>query len=131
MDSKVLKRFIKQAVKEAIQEELKDILVEAVKAPKVPIGIGGYGVPNTLTETYTPTTSAPPSGNVRQMYAGLLNNMMESRNGNLSMNSTDALTFGAGQEYRPPASANTTGEGSALPSGEVNLNQIMNLMSKK
>ena len=60
MDSKVLKRFIKQAVKEAIQEELKDILVEAVKAPKVPIGIGGYGVPNTLTETYTPTTSAPP-----------------------------------------------------------------------
>lgn len=131
MDSKAFKRFIKQAVKEAIQEELKDILVEAVKAPKVPVGVGGYGVPNTLTESYAPTTTPAPTGNVRQMYASLLNNMMESRNGNLSMSSTDALAFGANQEYRPPVSANTTAEGSALPSGEVNLNQIMNLMSKK
>ena len=131
MDSKVLKRFIKQAVKEAIQEELKDILVEAVKAPRVPVGIGGYGVPNTITETYTPTTTAPPAGNIRQTYTNLLNSMMESRNGNLSMSSTDALAFGANQEYRPPASANTAAEGSALPGGEVNLNQIMNLMNKK
>ena len=29
-----LKKIIKQTVKEAIQEELKDILLEAVKAPK-------------------------------------------------------------------------------------------------
>ena len=32
-----LKSFIKEAVREAIQEELKDILLEAVRAPKLPI----------------------------------------------------------------------------------------------
>jgi hypothetical protein len=32
-----LKSFIKEAVREAIQEELKDILLEAVRAPKAPI----------------------------------------------------------------------------------------------
>ena len=47
-----LKSFIKEAVREAIQEELKDILLEAVRAPKVPVmeapvGGGGYGVANT------------------------------------------------------------------------------------
>ena len=31
----------------------------------------------------------------------------------------------------PPATANTFGEGSALPAGEVNLDQIMSLISKK
>jgi hypothetical protein len=44
-----LKSFIKEAVREAIQEELKDILLEAVRAPKIPIvetsvGGGGYNI---------------------------------------------------------------------------------------
>jgi hypothetical protein len=137
MDSKALKRFIKQAVKEAIQEELKDILLEAVRSPKLTLestsaNTGGYGVPNMMTETvlHRQNTSAPKP-NTREMYASLLNGMMENRNGNLSMTSTDALAFGANQEYRPPVSANTTAEGSSLPSGEVNLNQIMGLMNKK
>jgi hypothetical protein len=44
-----LKSFIKEAVREAIQEELKDILLEAVRAPKIPIietsvGVGGYNI---------------------------------------------------------------------------------------
>ncbi len=38
-----LKKLIKEAVREAIQEELKDILLEAVRTPKTPIGVGGYG----------------------------------------------------------------------------------------
>ena len=37
MKSTELKKLIKNAVKEAIQEELKDILLEAVKAPKAPL----------------------------------------------------------------------------------------------
>ena len=37
MKSTELKKLIKSAVKEAIQEELKDILLEAVKAPKAPL----------------------------------------------------------------------------------------------
>ena len=32
--------------------------------------------------------------------------------------------------YTPPASANTMGEGSSLPGGEVSLDQIMGLMTK-
>lgn len=123
MDVKGLKKLIKETVKEAIQEELKDILLEAVRAPKVPI-----------QESYAPPvshTSTTPSPNTRQQYASLLNGMMESRNGNLNLNSSNAMSFGASQEYRPPATVNTAGEGSSLPAGEVNLNQIMSLMSKK
>jgi hypothetical protein len=51
-----LKSFIKEAVREAIQEELKDILLEAVRAPKAPIvetpvGVVGVTVANT-TQTH-------------------------------------------------------------------------------
>lgn len=133
MDIKGLKKLIKETVKEAIQEELKDILLEAVRAPKVPVGLNSYGTPTqTITETVLPKqVSATPTPNAREKYASLLNEMMESRNGDLNMNSTDAMSFGAVQEYRPPSSANTAGEGSSLPPGEVNLNQILGLMNKK
>ena len=49
MDITKFKKIIKESVKEVIQEELRDILLEAVKAPKmVPVGVGGYG---TVTES--------------------------------------------------------------------------------
>ena len=126
MDTKVFKKLIKEAVKEAIQEELKEILLEAVRAPKT-----------IVKESYAPPISTPtitstvPSINARDKYKELLGGMMEARNGNISMTSNDALGFGAQPGYRPPASANTTGEGSALPHGEVNLDQIMGLINKK
>ena len=72
-----------------------------------------------------------PSTNAREKYREILGGMMESRNGNISMTSNDAMSFGAQPGYRPPASANTAGEGSALPAGEVNLDQIMGLISKR
>ena len=135
MDIKTLKKIIKETVKEAIQEELKDVLLEAVRSPKVPVGVGGYGVPSqAITETVmhtTPVVPAAPAINAREKYASLLNGMMESRNGNLNLSSVDAMSFGATQEYRPPATINTAGEGSSLPPGEVNLNQIMGLINKK
>lgn len=126
MDTKVFKKIIKEAVKEAIQEELKEILLEAVRAPKT-----------IVRESYAPQiqtlTSVPvaPSTNAREKYREILGGMMESRNGNISMTSNDAMSFGAQPGYSPPASANTAGEGSALPAGEVNLDQIMGLISKK
>ena len=126
MDTKLFKKLIKEAVKEAIQEELKEILLEAVRAPKT-----------IIKESYAPSvqplTSVPvaPSANAREKYREILGGMMESRNGNISMISNDAMSFGAQPGYRPPASANTAGEGSALPAGEVNLDQIMGLISKK
>jgi len=126
MDTKLFKKLIKEAVKEAIQEEMKDILLEAVRAPKTIIQ-ESYAQPvQTLA-----STSTTPSINARDKYKELLGGMMESRNGNISMGSNDALGFGAQPGYRPPASANTTGEGSSLPPGEVNLDQIMGLINKK
>jgi hypothetical protein len=126
MDTKVFKRLIKEAVKEAIQEELKEILLEAVRAPKTVIQ-ESYAQP-VQTLAGTPTA---PTVNARDRYKELLGGMMESRNGNISMTSNDAVSFGAQPGYRPPASANTTGEGSSLPPGEVNLDQIMGLINKK
>ena len=126
MDTKLFKKLIKEAVKEAIQEELKEILLEAVRAPKTVIQ-ESYAQP-IQTLTSTPTA---PTINTREKYKELLGGMMESRNGNLSMTSNDAMGFGAQPGYRPPVSVNTAGEGSALPAGEVNLDQIMGLISKK
>ena len=126
MDTKLFKKLIKEAVKEAIQEELKEILLEAVRAPKTVIQ-ESYAQP---VQTLAGNSTAP-SINARDKYRELLGGMMESRNANISMTSNDALGFGSQPGYRPPASANTAGEGSALPAGEVNLDQIMGLISKK
>lgn len=126
MDTKVFKKLIKEAVKEAIQEEMKDILLEAVRAPKT-IVQESYATPvQTLAGN-----STTPSVNARDKYKELLGGMMESRNGNISMTSNDAISFGAQPGYRPPATVNTAGEGSSLPPGEVNFDQIMGLISKK
>jgi hypothetical protein len=126
MDTKLFKKLIKEAVKEAIQEEMKDILLEAVRAPKTVIQ-ESYAQP---VQTLAGTSTAP-SINPRDKYKELLGEMMDSRNGNISMTSNNALGFGQQPGYRPPVSANTTGEGSSLPPGEVNLDQIMGLMNKK
>lgn len=126
MDTKLFKKLIKDAVKEAIQEEMKDILLEAVRAPKTVIQESYTQPVQSLTSTLV-----TPTINARDKYKELLGGMMESRNGNISMGSNDALGFGAQPGYRPPASANTTGEGSSLPPGEVNLDQIMGLINKK
>jgi hypothetical protein len=121
MDTRIFKKLIKEAVKEAIQEEMKDILLEAVRAPK-PV----------LQENYAPTVlPGTPIPNAREKYRELLGDMMDSRNGNLSMRANQALGFGQQVGYTPSPSTNTATEGSSLPAGEVNLNQIMGLMNKK
>jgi hypothetical protein len=126
MDTKLFKKLIKEAVKEAIQEEMKDILLEAVRAPKAVIQESYVQPVQTLASTPT-----APSINARDKYKELLGGMMESRNGNISMTSNDAVNFGAQPGYRPPATVNTAGEGSSLPPGEVNLDQIMGLINKR
>lgn len=143
MDVKSFKKAIKQAVKEAIQEELKDILLEAIKTPKVPAGIGGYG---TVNESVRVTSTQPyeqpvrnnkrepayeNASNVREKYASLLNGMLEERNGNLKLDSNNVSDFAPIHEYRPPRTINTAGEGSSLPPGEVSLDQIAGLLSTK
>ena len=126
MDTKLFKKLIKEAVKEAIQEELKEILLEAVRAPKTIVQESYVQPVQTLAGN-----STAPTINARDKYKELFGGMMESRNGNISMTSNDAMGFGAQPGYRPPATVNTAGQGSALPAGEVNLDQIMGLISKK
>jgi len=122
-----LKSFIKEAVREAIQEELKDILLEAVRTPKVPVmetpvGTGGYGVVN--------TTSAPPksASEKKAMMESIMGDMRRGQD-TLSFNSIDARGMGMNQTTLQVAPGmNTSGEGSKLPDGNVGLDMIMGLM---
>jgi hypothetical protein len=117
------KHLIKEAVREAIQEELKDILLEAVRAPKTPImeapvGGVGYGIANTSP---TPTKSTAEK---RAMMESIMGDMRRGQD-TLSFTSADAVTANTLQ-IAPGMS--TTGEGSKLPEGNVGLDMIMGLM---
>jgi hypothetical protein len=122
-----LKSFIKDAVREAIQEELKDILLEAVRAPKTPVmgapvGVVDYG---TVTTTQVPQKS---SAEKRAMMESIMGDMRRGQD-TLSFNSGDARGMGMNQTtLQVTPGMNTAGEGSALPSGNVGLDMIMGLM---
>lgn len=122
-----LKSFIKEAVREAIQEELKDILLEAVRAPKTPIietpvGVGGYGVANT---TPAPQKSAAEKRAVMESIMGDMRRGQDT----LSFTSADARGMSMNQTtMQVPAGAMP---GADLPSGNVGLDMIMGLMNKK
>jgi hypothetical protein len=130
-----LKSFIKDAVREAIQEELKDILLEAVRAPKAPIietpvGVGGYG---TVT-TGTPLPAQPSTTSAAEKRAMMESIMGDMRRGQdtLSFNSADARGMGiTANTLQVAPGMNTSGEGSRLPEGNVGLDMIMGLMNKK
>lgn len=120
-----LKSFIKEAVREAIQEELKDILLEAVRAPKAPI-----------QETYKmhPVTVDAPTTQIPQKSSAEKRAMMESIMGDMRRGQ-DTLNFTtqniAANTLQVAPGMNTSGEGSALPAGNVGLDMIMGLMNKK
>jgi hypothetical protein len=125
-----LKSFIKEAVREAIQEELKDILLEAVRAPKAPIietpvGVGGYG---TVT-TGTPLPAQPSATSAAEKRAMMESIMGDMRRGQDTLNFTTQNIAANTLQVAP--GMNTTGEGSSLPSGNVGLDMIMGLMNKK
>lgn len=107
-----LKKLIKEAVREAIQEELKDILLEAVKAPK-----------QIVREAYNPSPRTPepsftqPTIDVRQKYKDVLGETA------LSFTSNDVQ-----QPFRPQSSDPVNGN---LGTGEVGMDQIMNLLNTK
>jgi hypothetical protein len=118
-----LKSFIKEAVREAIQEELKDILLEAVRAPKAPIietpvGVGGYGVTN------TPPVPQKSTAEKRAMMESIMGDM---RRGQETLNFTSANAVTANTLQVAPG-MNTTGDGTKLPEGNVGLDMIMGLM---
>ena len=108
------KKIIKEAVKEAIQEELKDILLEAVRAPKTAV---------VTEQIQSPITPSAPSIDKRAMMQAIMGDFTPGQD-TLSFNSNNAMANTL--QVRP--GMDTVGEGSALPSGNVGLDMIMGLM---
>ena len=112
MKSTDFKKIIKEAVREAIQEELKDILLEAVKSSK-----------QVVRESYSPPAQssqpayAPPPIDFRSKYAEVLGETA------MSFTSQDVQV-----PFRPQSSDPVNGN---LGTGEVGMDQIMNLLNTK
>tara|TARA_B100000795_G_C22542527_1_gene339392 strand:- start:282 stop:659 length:378 start_codon:yes stop_codon:yes gene_type:complete len=119
-----LKIIVKDAVKEAIQESMKDILLEAVRAPKQTVYENKMGTPTTDVATPSPMSTDNRMA-MRENIQGVLGGMMPDANGNISANTSalrGPLQVGAGD---------TAGPNGSLPSGEVDMSQIMGLMNGK
>ena len=124
-----LKSFIKEAVREAIQEELKDILLEAVRAPKLPIQ-ETYQMSPVTSNTDTTQTPLKPTAERKAMMESIMGDMRRGQD-TLSFNSADARGAGINQTTLQVAPGmNTSGEGSSLPAGNVGLDMIMGLMKR-
>ena len=108
-----LKSVVKEAVREAIQEEMKDILLEAVRAPR-------QMVSPTPTIPNTPMSSDNRMA-MRENIQNVLGGMMPGANGTLSATSANV----------PLQVTNTDTANGSLPVGEVGMDQIMNLMRGK
>ena len=127
-----LKSFIKEAVREAIQEELKDILLEAVRAPKAPIQ-ETYQMNNLLqpvtVDTTTQVTNRTPQKSATEKRAMMESIMGDMRRGQDTLNFTTQNLAANTLQITP--GMNTSGDGSKLPEGNVGLDMIMGLMGKK
>jgi hypothetical protein len=110
------KKIIKEAVKEAIQEELKDILLEAVRAPKMVVN---ESVKDTYAQPHIESPKQLNASERRAMFGNLLEDMQ---------NNNPATTAYAGQFNPTGPVDNVNG---TLPAGEVGLDMIMGLMNTK
>ncbi len=109
MKQNALKLLIKQAVREAIQEELKDILLEAVKSPK-----------QTVVESIQP----------QKVVEGSSINLKEKKIAYQNILGDMQAQF-TSQNVPKPFNPQGGAPGMDLPSGEVNMSQIMGLMNSK
>jgi len=125
-----LKTIVKEAVKEAIQEEMKDILIEAVRAPKSVVYENSMGTPNTNIGTPGPMNPVaqqkmPEDKRIamKENIQNVLGGMMPGANGTLSATSTDVPLQVTGP-------VDTTSPNGTLPQGSVSMDQIMGLMKR-
>jgi len=112
-----LKKVLKETVREVIQEELKDILLEAVKTPKVVTQTPVMESFNPTVPTPSPTTPVMSSQEKRDAYKNILGETAAS------FNTNNAQTF------RPNPGMDVAN--GTLPEGNVGMDQIMNLMNSK
>ena len=125
-----LKSIVKETVKEAIQEEMKDILIEAVRAPKSVVYENSIGTPNTNIGTPGPMNPVaqqkmPEDKRIamKENIQNVLGGMMPGANGTLTATSADVpLQVGSGDTSSPNG---------GLPNGNVSMDQIMGLMNSK
>jgi|TARA_R110000796_G_scaffold71124_5_gene161396 hypothetical protein len=112
-----LKKVLKETVREVIQEELKDILLEAVKTPKVITQSPIMESFTPLVPSPTPTTPIMSSQDKRDAYKNILGETAAGFNTNNA------------QSFKPNPGMDVTN--GALPEGNVGMDQIMNLMNTK
>ena len=87
MKSTELKKMIKDAVKEAIQEELKDILLEAVRAPKGSVAVMQESIKPEPPYSGVPTQPSMTAEQKRNLYEQALGETT------LNFNSSNAQSF--------------------------------------
>lgn len=111
MKSSEFKKLIKEAVREVIQEELKDILLEAVRAPKTQI-VKEHMIPQV-------DISSKP-----------IDITMDKKKAYMDILGETALNFTSRdvQKFAPQGVDPVNG---SLPEGEVGMDQIMNLIGGK
>ena len=118
MKTSALKIIIKEAVREAIQEELKDILLEAVKSPKI------TSHPSQIMPVTENISTPPMQPQMPQMDAASKRAAYE----NILGDTASTFTSNNAQSFQPQAGMDVAN--GTLPSGEVDMNQIMGLMNK-
>ena len=113
MKSTTFKKLIKEAVREVIQEELKDILLEAVRAPK-------QQVVENLQSQKVVEGPAMSSNERRTAYQNILGDMQ-----------TSFGTQDIAQPLQLTGNIDTASPNGQLPQGNVSMDQIMGLMNSK
>lgn len=115
MKLEALKKILKETVREVIQEELKDILLEAIKSPKVVTQTPVMESFTPLTPQPSPTTPIMSAQDKRDAYKNILGETAAGFNTNNV------------QSFRPNPSMDVAN--GSLPEGSVGMDQIMNLMN--
>jgi hypothetical protein len=116
----ILRKLIREEVKGAIQEELKDLLLEAIRAPKQIVETQTYNTsPSSFPNTSTGTATISKE-QLRENYRSILGETAASFN-----------TSQIGKPLQLNGSMDTTSPNGRLPEGEVPMDMIMSLMNKK
>ena len=115
MKSEVFKKLIKESVKEAIREELISSLIEVLNNNK----------PN-----IEPPTKLNKLGLKEEIRSKIPKPDFKFTTENITNLVSPTQTTPTSQPYNP-GNVNTSGNGSALPAGEVSMDQIANLMNSK